>query len=121
MLASLGVAYGCLGDAAKECDCFERALHIFASLGLLPLAHQHAKSDLRFFEASCLGAGHPGALAVKTLLAKIERQMLLQASQEPGAVAQVPQQDEPSTDLPDQPTEVAEAVPERTADEPSLA
>eukprot|EP00971_Amphidinium_carterae_P324383 6446566-Amphidinium_carterae.1 len=75
MLVNLGVAYGCLGDATKERGCFEKALQIFGRLGQLPFAHQQAKDGLRFFEASSLGAEHPGAVAVKKFLAKIEKQM----------------------------------------------
>eukprot|EP00971_Amphidinium_carterae_P040870 802650-Amphidinium_carterae.1 len=41
----------------------------------LPLAQQDANHDLRIFEASSLGAGHPGALAWKRFLAEIERKM----------------------------------------------
>eukprot|EP00971_Amphidinium_carterae_P070728 1398693-Amphidinium_carterae.1 len=75
MLADLGVAYGCLGDAFKEHDYLERALQTFDRLGQLPLAQKQVQGALRIFEASSLGAGHPGALAVKRLLAKIERKM----------------------------------------------
>eukprot|EP00971_Amphidinium_carterae_P183868 3650241-Amphidinium_carterae.1 len=70
-LANLGVAHGCLGDAFKERDCFERALQTFDMLGQLSFAQQEANQGLRVFEASSLGAGHPGALAWKRFLAEI--------------------------------------------------
>eukprot|EP00971_Amphidinium_carterae_P053967 1062563-Amphidinium_carterae.1 len=71
-LANLGVAHGCLGDAVKERVFFERGLRTFDSLCS---AQQVANRNLQVFEASSLGAGHPGALACKRFLAEIESKM----------------------------------------------